>query len=226
MATAASRMCSTHRSPSRGATGPANRRADPQPRRARSDMTVRGPQARIPDSTVGGLSHAVRQAQEAWFAGRRRRPRSAASGPGQAHAHESARTGPGAHREPAEPRTERADAADDGGPRPREPHSARRGDPQVLRPARRHQSDQGTGIIGPARALPDQGIPKANWAQNAGRLREQMRSGEPICDSYRTEDGAQIPARPGSFLDAERRLLESRGWRYNPQTGAYHPGTP
>jgi hypothetical protein len=32
--------------------------------------------------------------------------------------------------------------------------------------------------------LPDQGAPKANWKQNSGRLREEMRKGKPIYDSY------------------------------------------
>ena len=31
--------------------------------------------------------------------------------------------------------------------------------------------------------LPNQGSPKANWTQNAGRLREEMGNGEPIFDS-------------------------------------------
>ena len=73
--------------------------------------------------------------------------------------------------------------------------------------------------------LPDQGSAKANWAQNAGRLREQMRQGNPIYDSYRDAlTGQQIPTQ--GFLRAERNLLESRGWQYNPSTGAYHPPGP
>ncbi len=80
--------------------------------------------------------------------------------------------------------------------------------------------------------LPDQGSAQANWAQNAGRLRQEMRAGEPIFDSYRNSaTGLQIPAGTtptsgGRFLNAERNLLESRGWQYNPSTGAYHPPTP
>jgi len=73
--------------------------------------------------------------------------------------------------------------------------------------------------------LPNKGSPKANWKQNAGRLREEMRRGEPIYDSYRNPGtGAQTPT--GGFLNAERKLLESRGWRYNPSTGTYHPPSP
>lgn len=71
-------------------------------------------------------------------------------------------------------------------------------------------------------ALPDKGATKMNWAQNASRLREQMRRGKPIYDSYRDPvTGMQIPAK--GFLRAERNLLESKGWKYNPSTGAYHP---
>ena len=77
--------------------------------------------------------------------------------------------------------------------------------------------------------LPNKGNPKANWKQNAGRLREEMSKGKPIYDSYRNPTtGAQIkagqsPNSRGRFLNAERKLLESKGWKYNPQTGAYHP---
>ncbi len=66
----------------------------------------------------------------------------------------------------------------------------------------------------------DQGSPKLNWKQNSGFLRREMRSGNPIFDSYRYPNGKQIPT--GGFLNAERKLLESRGWIYNPSTGAYH----
>jgi hypothetical protein len=77
--------------------------------------------------------------------------------------------------------------------------------------------------------LPNKGNAKDNWKQNAGRLREEMRKGNPIYDSYRNPiTGEQIKARPtpkssGKFLNAERKLLESRGWKYNPKSGAYHP---
>ncbi|EPA97888.1 hypothetical protein PG5_16170 [Pseudomonas sp. G5(2012)] len=72
--------------------------------------------------------------------------------------------------------------------------------------------------------LPNKGTPKANWSQNSGRLREQMAKGDPIYDSYRNPvTGERIPT--GGFLRAERSLLETRGWRYNPLTGAYYPPT-
>jgi len=70
--------------------------------------------------------------------------------------------------------------------------------------------------------LPNQGSPKANWAQNSSRLREEMSKGNPIFDSYRNPaTGARIPT--DGFLRAERNLLETRGWQYNPSTGAYYP---
>lgn len=70
--------------------------------------------------------------------------------------------------------------------------------------------------------LENMGSPKANWKQNSGRLREEMGKKKPIFDSYRDiKSGNQIET--GGFLNMERKLLESRGWEYNPKTGAYHP---
>jgi hypothetical protein len=70
--------------------------------------------------------------------------------------------------------------------------------------------------------LPNKGSPKANWAQNSSLLRSEMGKGNPIYDSYRNPvTGERIPTR--GFLNAERNLLESRGWRYDQSTGAYHP---
>ena len=70
--------------------------------------------------------------------------------------------------------------------------------------------------------LKGQGSPAANWAQNAGRLRSEMGYGRPIFDAFRDPvTGAQKVT--GGFLRAERYLLESRGWKYNPSSGAYHP---
>ena len=80
--------------------------------------------------------------------------------------------------------------------------------------------------------LPNQGSARANWAQNSGRLRQEMGQGNPIFDSYRdAASGLQIPAGTtpssgGRFLNAERKLLESRGWQYTSSTGAYHPPSP
>ena len=69
--------------------------------------------------------------------------------------------------------------------------------------------------------LPNQGTAKLNWAQNSSRLREAMRQGKPIYDSYIDEAGNMIPT-PG-FLNAERNLLKNRGWSFYPATGAWHP---
>lgn len=70
--------------------------------------------------------------------------------------------------------------------------------------------------------LPNKGNAKANWKQNSGHLREQVNKGNPIYDSYRdVKTGQQVPT--GGFLNAERKLIESRGWQYNSSTGAYHP---
>ena len=72
--------------------------------------------------------------------------------------------------------------------------------------------------------LPDQGTPKLNWQQNSSRLRAEMSQGQPIYDTYvDSKTGLQRPTAPGSFLGAERYLLESHRWIFNPKTGAYHP---
>jgi RHS repeat-associated protein len=69
--------------------------------------------------------------------------------------------------------------------------------------------------------LPNKGTPKANWRQNSGKLRYEMRSGKPIYDSFSIpHTGQQIPTR--GFLNAERHLLESRGWQYNNYYNAYY----
>lgn len=70
--------------------------------------------------------------------------------------------------------------------------------------------------------LPDKGSAKLNWKQNSGYLREQMNKDNPIYDSYRDpKTGLQIDT--GGFLNAERKLLESRGWKYDVPTGSYFP---
>lgn len=56
---------------------------------------------------------------------------------------------------------------------------------------------------------------------NSGSLRQEMRLGDPIYDSYKLPSGEQIPT--GGFLGMERNLLESRGWVYKPSSGAYYP---
>ncbi|HEV2691660.1 MAG TPA: RHS repeat-associated core domain-containing protein [Verrucomicrobiae bacterium] len=69
--------------------------------------------------------------------------------------------------------------------------------------------------------LPNQGTPQKNWLQNSGRLRDEMNKGNPIYDSYRDVGGQLIPAK--GFLNAERNLLQNRGWVYNPAKGAWYP---
>ena len=69
--------------------------------------------------------------------------------------------------------------------------------------------------------LPDKGTPKLNWKANYGSLRREMRLGNPIYDSYRLPDGNLIPT--GGFLNAERSILQGRGWIYNPSLGAWLP---
>jgi hypothetical protein len=69
--------------------------------------------------------------------------------------------------------------------------------------------------------VPWKGSPKATWAENSSRLRNEMRSGEPIYGSYVDGAGNQIPTK--GFLNAERNVLSNRGWRYDPGTRAWTP---
>jgi len=69
--------------------------------------------------------------------------------------------------------------------------------------------------------LPDKGTPKLNWKANYGALRREMSLGKPIFDSYRFPNGDLIPT--GGFLNAERSILQGRGWNYNPFNGAWMP---
>jgi RHS repeat-associated protein len=65
------------------------------------------------------------------------------------------------------------------------------------------------------------GITKLDWKQNSRLLRQEMRSGNPIFDSYRLPNGALIPA--NGFLNAERTLLQNRGWNFDVNLGAWLP---
>lgn len=56
--------------------------------------------------------------------------------------------------------------------------------------------------------LSDKGSPKANWKQNSGVLREEMRKRRPIRDASAERD----PAAPPNFLEMERNLLRNHGW--------------
>ena len=66
--------------------------------------------------------------------------------------------------------------------------------------------------------LADKGSPKANWKQNSGVLRQEMSKGRPIRD-------ASSGDKTGQFLNAERNLLESRGWRFDKSTNFWNPPT-
>ena len=71
-------------------------------------------------------------------------------------------------------------------------------------------------------SLPNRGVVRENWRQNAGQLRGEMRRGLPIRD-------ASVDSRTGAlrnntgFLAAERSLLRNEGWRYNPVTRTWNP---
>jgi hypothetical protein len=69
--------------------------------------------------------------------------------------------------------------------------------------------------------LPNKGTPSLNWKANYGALRREMGLGKPIFDSYRLPNGDLIPT--GGFLNAERSILQGRGWIYNPSIGAWLP---
>jgi hypothetical protein len=64
--------------------------------------------------------------------------------------------------------------------------------------------------------LPNLGNPKANWRQNAGVLRKEMRLGKPIRDASPGDTAEQ-------FLNAERNLLRDRGWTFDPKTNYWSP---
>lgn len=64
--------------------------------------------------------------------------------------------------------------------------------------------------------LPDRGSPQANWKQNSGVLRQEMNRGRPIRDASPGEA-------KGQFLNAERNLLRSQGWTFDPNTKYWMP---
>lgn len=71
----------------------------------------------------------------------------------------------------------------------------------------------------PIDRLPDRGNPRDNWRQNAGALRQEMRRNQPIRDASPGDTG-------GQFLNAERNLLQSRGWTYDAETSFWMPPKP
>lgn len=64
--------------------------------------------------------------------------------------------------------------------------------------------------------LPDKGFPKANWKQNSGVLRSEMKRNLPIRDASPGDI-------TGQFLNAERYLLQSRGWTFDSNTSYWMP---
>jgi hypothetical protein len=61
--------------------------------------------------------------------------------------------------------------------------------------------------------LPDY---KAEWKENAGRLRTAMQEGQPIRDVSPGDIG-------GPFLNAERNLLRDRGWTFDSTKNYWFP---
>ena len=70
--------------------------------------------------------------------------------------------------------------------------------------------------------LPDRGSPGATWAQNDGVLRQEMSRGMPIRDASVNSLTGALETNTG-FLRAERNLLDSRGWTYDPKTTMWYP---
>ena len=64
--------------------------------------------------------------------------------------------------------------------------------------------------------LPDHGSAKANWKQNSGVLRQEMHRGQPIRDASSKDNS-------GWFLNAERGLLNDRGWKFDGSTNLWMP---
>jgi hypothetical protein len=71
--------------------------------------------------------------------------------------------------------------------------------------------------------FPNKFDPKLNWQQNSGVLRQEISRGVPIRDASVGSDG-QLTQYPGSFLNAERNLLTTKGWTYDPKTTLWSPG--
>ncbi len=65
--------------------------------------------------------------------------------------------------------------------------------------------------------LPDLGNPQANWKQNSGVLRQEIRRGVPI------RDASPLDNTSGTFLNAERNVLQNFGWSIDPSSGLWRP---
>lgn len=66
------------------------------------------------------------------------------------------------------------------------------------------------------RLSPDLGSPRANWTRNSSVLRQDLRNGVTQARDASPGDTS------GQFLNAERNLLENRGWTYDPSTNMWN----
>jgi hypothetical protein len=83
------------------------------------------------------------------------------------------------------------------------------------------------GAIGPGERsllsrLPDQGSPRANYAQNSSILRQEMRRGMPIRDATVDPLTGELANNTG-FLRLERDILRGHEWWFDSKTGLWMP---
>jgi RHS repeat-associated protein len=76
-----------------------------------------------------------------------------------------------------------------------------------------------------SKLTPDLGSPKANWERNSSVLRSEMKAGNPIRDATVNPKTGALENNTG-FLKAERNLLDSKGWTYNPSSTTWNPPNP
>jgi RHS repeat-associated protein len=72
------------------------------------------------------------------------------------------------------------------------------------------------------RMLDNLGSPRANWKRNSGLLRAEMARGMPIRDATTNPVTGALERNTG-FLRAERNLLQSKGWTYDPTSRFWSP---
>ncbi|HWO00299.1 MAG TPA: RHS repeat-associated core domain-containing protein, partial [Blastocatellia bacterium] len=80
------------------------------------------------------------------------------------------------------------------------------------------------GAVGPGEYTlewTNQGSEKLNWKENSSALREAMREGRAIRD-VSVDPGTGDYVNDTGFLRAERELLKSKGWNYNPRTTRWY----
>jgi hypothetical protein len=70
--------------------------------------------------------------------------------------------------------------------------------------------------------LPDQGSPRANYAQNSSILRQEMRRGVPIRDATVDPLTGELANNTG-FLRLERDILQHHEWWFDSKTGLWMP---